>query len=113
MAAIHEKIEQLNEVDKFILLLLGEKDFEPVPGQIHLQKEMYLLQNVFPQLQDETDFESYLLGPYSEIVQNEEKELERSNLIHVRDGQIRLTSEGKSVFQELVKRSDKKELEKV
>jgi hypothetical protein len=113
MAVINEKIEQLNEVDKFILLLLGAKDSEPVPGQIHLQKEMYLLQNVFPQLQDETDFEPYFLGPHSEIVANEEEELQRSNLIDVRGGQIRLTSDGKSVFQELIKRADKKEFEKI
>lgn len=113
MTIVNEKIEQLNEVDKFILLLLGVKNSEPVPGQIHLQKEMYLLQNVFPQLQDETDFEPYFLGPHSEIVANEEEELQKSNLIDIHGGQIKLTIEGKAVFQELMQQSDKKQLEKI
>lgn len=113
MPIINEKIEQLNEVDKFILLLLGTKNLEPIPGQIHLQKEMYLLQNVFPQLQEETDFEPYFLGPHSEIVAYEEEELAKSKLIDIRGGVIRLTSEGRSVFQELLKKSGKGEIEKI
>src|SRR5437867_9509510 len=113
MLNITDKIAQLNEVDRFILLLLGAKNSEPVPGQTHLQKEMYLLNNIFPKLQDETDFEPYLLGPQSEIVADEEAELVRSNLVQLRGTKIELTPEGKTVVKELTKKSDPKEIEKI
>ena len=80
MSMINEKIEQLNYVDKFILLLLGAKNSESIPGPIHLQKEMYVLQNLFTELADETDYEPYFLGPYSEIVANEAEHLNDSDL---------------------------------
>ena len=75
MTEINEKIAQLNEVDRFILLLLGAKNSESIPGPIHLQKEMYLLQNVFPKLAEDTGFEPWFLGPESEIVADEAEQL--------------------------------------
>lgn len=113
MVTINEKIAQLNEVDRFILLLLGAKKSEPVPGPIHLQKEMFLLQNMFPELADETDFEPYFLGPHSEIVADEAEQLKMSGLIKADPGSIKLTSEGKSAFEALLKKSDKNEICKI
>ena len=92
-----ESIEYLNNVDKFILLLLDAKDTEPVPGLLHLQKEMYLLQNLFPKLAAETDYEPYMLGPYSEMVDDEVEELESSGLIRIKPGQFELTRDGEDV----------------
>jgi len=111
MAEINEKLAQLNEVDRFILLLLGAKNSEPIPGPIHLQKEMYLLQNVFPKLAEETGFEHYFLGPESEIVADEAEQLDLSGLIEARPGQLELTSEGKKIFENLHKKSDGKEIQ--
>lgn len=113
MAEINEKIAQLNEVDRFILLLLGAKNSEPIPGPIHLQKEMYLLQNVFPKLAEDTGFEPYFLGPESEIVADEAEQLDMSGLIEARPGQLELTSEGKEISELLRKKSDDKEIQKV
>ena len=112
MSEIDEKIAQLNEVDKFILLLLGAKNFEPIPGPIHLQKEMYLLQNVFPSLAEETGYEPYLLCPESEIVADEAEQLDLSGLIRALPGQIKITSEGKEVFESVKKKSDEREIQK-
>lgn len=104
-------IEQLNNVDKFILLLLGAKDSESVPGPLHLQKQMYQLQNLFPKLAAETDYELYMLGPHSDIVEYEVEELKSSGLI--RTSPLKLTPDGKEVFTMLKKRASKKENEKV
>ena len=71
MEETDEIIAQLNEVSKFILLLLRTSNAEPIPGPLWLQKEMFLLQEVFANLADEVDFEPYLMGPHSEIVANE------------------------------------------
>ena len=110
---INEIIEQLNCVDIFILLLLGAKNSESIPSPIHLQKEMYLLQNLFPRLADETDYEPYLLGPYSEIVADEAEQLASSGLIRAESGKLELTSDGKKAFGILKKRSSKGMVEKI
>ncbi len=112
MSTIKEKMECLNEVDRFILLLAGANDQKAIPGPLWLQKEMYVLQNMYPELEDDTDFEPYFLGPHSDIVQNEAEELKNSNLITVEKGQIKLTNDGKKIFQLLKKQYDPK-IEKI
>jgi predicted HTH domain antitoxin len=109
----NDKIEQLNEVDRFILLLLRAKQSKAIPGAIWLQKEMFLLQNVFPSLADETDFEPYFLGPHSEIVADEAQELEKSKLVKTDGGRIVLTPQGKEIADTLAKKSNDKEVNKI
>lgn len=108
-----EKIEQLNRVDRFILLLLGAKNSEPIPGPIHLQKEMYLLQKLFPKLADETDYEPYFLGPYSEIVSDEVEQLASSGMVSAKPGRIELTPDGNKAFGIMKEKSSEKEMQKV
>lgn len=110
---INEKIAQLNEVDRFIMVLAGAKESESIPGPLHLQKEIYLLQKLFPNLAIETDYEPYLMGPHSEVVADELAELESSGLIRNASGSIKLTSDGNKVSMILRKRSNKKEIEKI
>ena len=113
MSMIDEKIAELNEVDKFILLLLGAKNKEPIPGPIHLQKEMFILSNLFPVLDDETDYEPYFLGPHSEIVAGEAEQLSMSGLINAVSGNIRLTKDGIEAYQKLMKNASENEIEKI
>lgn len=113
MESRNEKIEQLNEVDRFILLLLRANRSKPVPGALWLQKEMYLLQNVFPSLAEEADFEPYLMGPHSEIVADEAAELEQSKLVKTESGKIVLTNEGKEIAEILAKKTNEKEAKKI
>lgn len=113
MESRNEKIEQLNEVDRFILLLLRANHSKPVPGALWLQKEMFLLQDVFPNLAEETDFEPYLMGPHSEIVADEAEELERSKLVKTESGKIVLTTEGEEIADILAKKTKEKESQKI
>lgn len=110
---IDEKIEQLNEVDRFIILLASAKEYESIPGPLHLQKEIYLLQKLFPNLATETDYEPYFMGQHSEVVADELGELESSGLIKNTPGSIKLTSDGNVASMRLRKRSSKKEIEKI
>ena len=105
------KIGQLNRVDRFILLLLGVKNAEPVPGQIHLQKEMYLLRNLFPELADEAGYEPNFLGPYSEAVAGGAERLASSDLIRADPKGFELTPDGKKAFDILKKGSSEEEEE--
>ena len=101
MPEIAEKMSQLNTVGKFILLLAGAQQFRPIPGKIHLQKEMYLLQMTFPELGDEAGYESYFMGPYSEVVDDEAGQLELSGLIGRNGSRFELTLGGRAAFNRL------------
>ena len=74
---------------------------------------MYVLQNLFTELADETDYEPYFLGPYSEIVANEAEHLKDSDLIRAEPGKFELTSDGKKVFDILKNRSNKEKIQKI
>ena len=80
---------------------------------IHLQKELYLLQKVFPELADETDYKPYFLGPHSKIVSNEVEQLVYSGMVNMNPGKIELTPDGNRAVDILKKRSDEKEMEKI
>lgn len=108
-----EKMACLNKVDRFIMLLAGAKESESIPGRLHLQKEIYLLQRLFPDLATETDYEPYLMGQHSEVVADELDELELSGLIKNTSGAIEITSEGNEVLMELREISSKKEIKKI
>lgn len=108
----NENLEEINTVDKFIILLAGAKESKPIPGPLHLQKEMYLLQNLFPDLATETDYEPYFMGRHSEVVEEELKELQLSGLIRSVNGPISLTSDGAMVLAKLKEKSDEKEIKK-
>ena len=113
MSKITEKIKQLNNVDKFILLLLDAKDSEPIPGSMHLQKEMYLLQNVFPELANEMDYEPCFLGPYSKIVSDKTEQLASSGMIIAQSGKIELAFDGRKVVDVLKNNLEEKVIQKI
>lgn len=96
------KTEQLGDTGTFILLLLGTKNSQPVPTNTHLQKEMYLLRNMFPRLADKTCSGSPSCNkPYDKIVADETKRLWSSDLVATRPGSrgvTKLTSDGRRIL---------------
>ena len=113
MSHIESKLEQLNEVSRFIILLLRSLGYAPIPGELWLEKELFLLKNVFPNLADETDFEPYLMGPHSEIVDDELKELKNSDIVRSDGHVLKLTNTGKKISEHLAENTNKKELKKI
>ena len=112
MSILDEKIRQVNEADRFILLLLGAKNFEAVPGPLHLQHEVYLLRNLFPKLEFWTDYEPCNLGPYSEIVAERMDQLISSDLITKKPDGIHLSHDGIKVYNMLAEKAEKREVQK-
>ena len=110
---LYGKIERINETRRFILLLLGAKNSEPVPGRLHLQKEMYMLRNLFPDLAGETGYGSYFVEKYSEVVANELEELKLSGLVGSASDSLALTEDGSAVLEELKPASSEWEIRKV
>jgi len=58
---------RLTLTQKISILLYGAKDCEPIKGKLWFQKELFLISQAIPELQEEAEFESDLMGPYSEI----------------------------------------------
>lgn len=94
--------DQIDTVQGFILALLGLGDEPEVRGDLHLQKEMYLLSRQLDALAAACNFNPYLKGPYSEDVDAALSDLRISGLVDEgRGGRIRLTDEGRALFDDL------------
>lgn len=102
MSADERGLGELNEVDAYLLALIASNSGAPVPGRLHLQKEMYLLQRAFPDLGEQLDFEPYFLGPHSFTVEDEAKELAQSGYIDVEGGRVSLAPRGAQLVPKIL-----------
>ena len=112
MSDLKERIlKDLTPIRKFALLLLRAKDNEPIRGQLWYQKELFLLAKAFKELNEEADFEPYLLGPHSELADDELDELTQLGLAEKVGSKYQLTSEGEEIVNTIDKKIDVKEKE--
>lgn len=90
-------------VEKYILALLGAQDQEDVPEKLWLTKELFLLSKMNDRLAEEAGFRPYLQGPWSEEVEYALEDLQSLGLVDYGESgnQIRLTPQGRSVFEQL------------
>ncbi|MBZ5529702.1 MAG: UPF0175 family protein, partial [Acidobacteriia bacterium] len=61
----------LSFTQKITVLLLGANCSKPVKGKLWFQKELFLIAQNIPELEEETEFEPDFIGPYSEIADEE------------------------------------------
>ena len=107
---IKEKIlEDGDELHKFIILLANAND-ESIKGRLKLQKMMYLLSDKITEIKEQSSYDADNYGPYSEVVDEEEKYLEQIGVLTSSQGEIALTKTGKEIAQELSKHEDEKTL---
>jgi hypothetical protein len=65
---MNDRIENyLTLTQKYALLLLSANTNQPITGKLWFQKELFLVSQNITRLEDETEFEGDLMGPYSEI----------------------------------------------
>ncbi|MCW4028914.1 MAG: UPF0175 family protein [Candidatus Bathyarchaeota archaeon] len=64
-------IDDLSLTQKISILLLGGNCSEQLKGKLWFQKELFLIAQNLPELEEETDFEADFIGPYSEIADEE------------------------------------------
>ncbi len=95
--------DQIDTIQGFILALLGLGDGREIRGDLHLQKELYLLSRQTDALARACNFNPYLKGPYSEDVDAAVSDLKVLGLVEERRrGRLRLTEEGRDLFEELM-----------
>jgi len=94
--------EEIDPVEKHLFLLLYARKCEPIPGDLWAQKEMFLISRNVPSAEEE--FEAYLLGPFSEFVDEYISQLRVSEYIKKDSEGIKLTPEGKKIASEIWER---------
>ena len=105
---IKEKIlEDGDELHKFIILLANANG-ESIKGRLKLQKMMYLLSDKIEEIKEQSSYDADNYGPYSEVVDEEERYLEQIGVLTSSPGEIALTEAGKEIAQEMSKNEDEK-----
>ena len=94
-------IENIDTIEKYIILLLGVKDYESVQNRAYIQREIYVLSRSFLDLKSKSDYKPYFLGPYSIHVSNAIITLTEMGLVRMKTCRIELTDDGRSVFNAL------------
>jgi len=92
--------DDLDQVDKLYLLLLHANGGEAVPGDLWIQKELFLLAKNLPKLEEALEFEAYLRGPFSETVEGIHDKLEIYGLVHRTRRGVSLTSKGEKLVND-------------
>jgi len=104
-------LDSLTISQKYAILLLSSNNFESIKGKLWYQKELFLLAKNIENLEKLTDFEGDFIGPYSEIVDEESKQLELYEILESEDYEIKLTNFGRKIAKLLDKKIDQKEKE--
>lgn len=63
--------DDLSLIQKITVILLGANYSKPVKGKLWFQKELFLIAQNIPELEEESEFEPDFIGPYSEIADEE------------------------------------------
>ena len=106
-------IDDLDIVERYMILLLGVKDFEPVRNRAYLQREMYVMSQMFENLSVKTNYQPYFLGPYSATVSGSITSLTNLELIRMKTDRIELTRSGKQCFTMLKNIANEQTIQKI
>lgn len=93
------KIENLDNAEKIFLILLEAYGGEAVPGNLWLQKEMFLIAKNLEPLENFLEFKPHIQGPFSETVKNILENLQFRGYVRKDGRHIELTSEGEELVQ--------------
>lgn len=60
-------MDEAELVERYMILLLGSSE-NPIPSDLHLQKEIFLLSNFKSFIADSFSFQKHYFGPYSQVL---------------------------------------------
>jgi predicted HTH domain antitoxin len=95
--------DDLSLTQRISILLIGANSFQPVKGKLWFQKELFLIAQNVKNLEEEADFESDFIGPYSEIADEELDQLRREGIVEKE--KVELTPYGREVAKHLQQES--------
>jgi len=89
--------DNLSGIQRYVLVLLQSNGFKAIKGNLWLQKELFLLSQSYEDLKEESEFEPYLLGPHSEVIEEEFSDLIQVGLVTKEGNKIKLTNLGEEI----------------
>lgn len=99
-----EKIlRTLTDIQSIIILLANAGNI-PIKGRTWLQKEMFLLAERIEQIREDASYEADLMGPYSDVIEEELTQLENLGIVSIDDNKISITQSGKQIAKILEKK---------
>jgi len=99
--------ESVEFVETYAILMLGAKPL-PVPSILHLQKELFVLSKVNPEIQKHFDFRAHYKGPFSQILNNIiEDSVHTKDAFDIKENKIILDKNGLETFRRLLKEHEK------
>ena len=88
----------LSLTQKITVLLYGANNSEPIKGKLWFQKELFLISKAIPELEEEAEFESDFMGPYSELADEQADRLRIEQILN--SDQKQLTPLGQKIEQQ-------------
>lgn len=107
MEEIDKFIEDLSELQKYIILLLKSNREEPVKGNTWFQKELFLMAKNIPILNEESSFKPDMFGPFSENAEEQLEGLEMDDVINKVGNKICLSKFGEKIADSIEQKMSK------
>lgn len=85
-------MDDIEAIERWIILLLGVVDSRPIPSATHLQKELFVLSKANPKIEEIIRYDKHHYGPYSGDLDDISK-----NPIFFSDAYV-LGPEGRKIF---------------
>ena len=113
MAELDNIIEDMSELQKYIVLLLSSNGKESIRGNILFQKELFLIAQNIKEVGEEASFISDFYGPFSENAKEQLEELELDEIVNKDGNRMFLSSIGSQVAQKIGQKIPQKKLEMI
>jgi len=113
MAEVDELMEDMSELQKYIVLLLSSNNKESIKGNTWFQKELFLIAKNIKEVEEEASFISDFYGPFSENAKEQLAELELDEVVSKDGNKMFLSKFGSQVAQKIEQKTAKQRLEMI
>ena len=96
----------LNDAEKIVIHAIGALDNRPIKHKVKIQKLLYRFSGVFHDFGELLEYEPYLLGPYSEIVDNTIEDLRTLGLVQKEGNLYNLTNRGQEAYNTITAKKE-------
>jgi hypothetical protein len=102
-------MDDVQFVESYAILTLGV-DEKPIPSIVHLQKELFILSKMKPEIQDKFNFEAHYMGPFSSTLQSViDSPVYNADAFGMDNSKIFLNENGEKAFKLFLKEYSKEE----
>ena len=101
MDEVDEIIEDMSELQKYIILLLNANNNAQIKGDMWFQKELFLVAQNIDEIEKEASFASDMYGPWSENASEQLEDLEMDEVVSKSNKKMCLSRLGEEIAGKL------------